>query len=169
MTDISFNIREVRTEDTDAIWNILEPIFREGETYPVDPDVSRTDGLAYWFAKKKRNYVCIANHEIVGTYYMCPNSTGPANHICNCGYAVHPSARGMGVASAMCLHSFEEAGRQGYRGMQYNLVVTTNHAAVHLWQKMGMAIIGTAPNVFRRPDNSYAAAHIMFKDLTVLE
>lgn len=158
-------IREATLEDSNAIWRILKPVFQDGKTYPVNMDVSREDGLAYWFAPHKRNFVCELDGVVIGTYYICPNSTGPADHICNCGYATHPDARGKGIATAMCEHSFEEARLLGYRGVQYNLVVSTNTVAVALWQKLGMTIIGTAPDVFRLPDGSYADAHIMFKTL----
>ena len=36
-------IRPARPGDDDAIWAVLEPVFRAGETYPVPRDVSRTD------------------------------------------------------------------------------------------------------------------------------
>lgn len=159
------DIRPATEADKPQIWRVLEPVFREGKTYPVDHDIDQNGAFAYWFAPNKRIYVCEIDGEIVGTFYICPNSTGPADHICNCGYATAPEARGKGVATAMCKYSFEAAKKLGYRGMQYNLVVTTNSVAVHLWQKLGMTIIGTAPSVFRLPDGTYADAHIMFKSL----
>jgi RimJ/RimL family protein N-acetyltransferase len=33
--------------------------------------------------------------------------------------------------------------------MQFNFVVSTNTAAVALWQKLGFAIVGTLPKAFR--------------------
>ena len=41
-------IRQSEPRDDDAIWRILEPTFRAGETYPVPRDISREDALAYW-------------------------------------------------------------------------------------------------------------------------
>jgi hypothetical protein len=35
-------IRPFEPRDHDAIWRILEPTFRAGETYPVPRDISRT-------------------------------------------------------------------------------------------------------------------------------
>ena len=41
-------IRAATPADDDAIWAILQPTFRAGETYPHPRDVSRTDALDYW-------------------------------------------------------------------------------------------------------------------------
>lgn len=44
----SFAIRPATAADDEAIWAILEPVFRAGETYPIPRDIGRTDALAYW-------------------------------------------------------------------------------------------------------------------------
>ena len=41
-------IRPATPADDDALWRLLKPTFRAGETYPIPRDVSRTDALAYW-------------------------------------------------------------------------------------------------------------------------
>jgi hypothetical protein len=33
--------------DDDAIWRVIEPVFRAGETYPLPRDISRDDAFAY--------------------------------------------------------------------------------------------------------------------------
>ena len=43
-------IRPAKFGDADAIWRILEPVFRSGETYAIEADVSREDAVAYWTA-----------------------------------------------------------------------------------------------------------------------
>ena len=37
-------------DDDDAIWAILEPILRAGETYALPRDWSRREALAFWRA-----------------------------------------------------------------------------------------------------------------------
>ena len=54
---------------------------------------------------------------------------------------------------------------QGFAGIQFNAVVTTNTAAVALWRRLGFEVIGTVPGAFRRPDGSLAGLHVMFLDL----
>jgi hypothetical protein len=51
----------------------------------------------------------------------------------------------------MCLHSLAEAKTRGFRAMQFNLVISTNAAAVHLWQSCGFAIVGRLPGAFAHP------------------
>jgi GNAT superfamily N-acetyltransferase len=160
-------IRPYARDDWDAVWAILEPVFRAGETYPLPRDISSADARDAWTSGAK--HVFVAEDEstgrFVGTYYLRPNFDGAASHICNCGYVVSEQARGRGVAARMCEHSQAEAIARGYRAMQYNFVVSTNHGAVHLWQKMGFAIIGTVPEAFRHPRFGFVDAHIMYKRL----
>ena len=49
--------------------------------------------------------------------------------------------------------------------MQYNLVVSTNEAAVRLWKKQGFAVIGTLPGAFRHQQPGFVDAYVMFKQL----
>lgn len=152
--------------DWPGIWAILDPVVREGETYPLDRDLGEEAVRAYWHAADKQVFVARDDKDaIVGTYYLKPNSTGPAAHVANCGYAVRPDQRGKGVAQALCRHSLEEARRQGFRAMQYNLVVSTNTRAVRLWQHMGFAIVGTLPGAFRHPRLGYVDAYVMVQGL----
>ena len=43
-------IRPVTPADHDAIWDILEPVLRAGETLAVDRAISREDALALWLS-----------------------------------------------------------------------------------------------------------------------
>jgi ribosomal protein S18 acetylase RimI-like enzyme len=86
---------------------------------------------------------------VVGTYTLRPNQRGLGDHVANCSYMTHPDARGRGVADAMCAHSLDTARERGFRAMQFNFVVASNEAAVHLWQKHGFAIVGRVPGAFR--------------------
>lgn len=159
-------IRPATRRDDNAIWAILEPVFRAGETYPIDPQVKRDDALAYWFGARKSVFVCVDSDAVfLGTYYLGPNSTGPADHVANCGYATHVEARGRGVATAMASHSFEAAKVAGYYAMQFNLVVATNETAFRLWKKLGMTHIGTISGAFRHKTNGLVDAHIMYRVL----
>jgi RimJ/RimL family protein N-acetyltransferase len=98
-------------------------------------------------------------------YYLKPNQHGLGGHICNCGYIVSERARGRGIASMMCEHSQAEAVTHGFRGMQYNLVVSTNEGAIRLWKKHGFQILGTLPGAFRDPEQKYVDSYVMFKQL----
>jgi RimJ/RimL family protein N-acetyltransferase len=156
-------IRAARSGDADALWPILEPVIREGATYPIEPDAPREAILAYWFAPDKQVFVAEAAGAAVGTYYLKPNSTGPAAHVANAGYMVHPEARGQGVAAAMAHDSFARAKALGYLAMQYNLVVATNAAALHLYRRLGMAEVGRLPRAFRHRELGLVDAVVMYR------
>ena len=163
-------IRRATPADYDNIWTLVEPVFRAGDTYPVVRDISRKDGLAYWLVPEKTLFVAedvskAGDNKLVGLYYIKPNTGGGGNHICNCGYITRASERGKGIARQLCEHSLKFAKESGYRGMQYNLVISTNEAAVHLWQKMGFDIVGTLPGVFNHPSKGDVDAYVMFQTL----
>ncbi len=103
---------------------------------------------------------------LLGSYYLKANAAGPGQHVCNCGYMVTPQARGKGVASAMCEHSQQEAVTQGFKAMQFNAVVASNHVAVGLWQRLGFEIVGTVPNAYQHASLGYVDTHVMYKALT---
>ena len=42
----------INARDADAIWAILEPVIRAGETYPLPRDMDRESALAYCRATK---------------------------------------------------------------------------------------------------------------------
>jgi ribosomal protein S18 acetylase RimI-like enzyme len=158
-------IRPAIPDDDAAIWRILEPTFRAGETYPIPRDISRADALAYWHTPGHMVFVAEDSSDIVGTYYLRANTRGGGDHVANCGYMVAAAAYGRGVARAMCTHSLEEARKRGFAAMQFNFVIAGNTRAVALWQSMGFAIVGTLPGAFRHPRLGAVDAFVMFRTL----
>jgi len=158
-------IRQSEPRDDDAIWRILEPTFRAGETYPVPRDISREDALAYWRTPGHAVFVAEDAGAIVGTYYLRANNRGGGAHVANCGYVVAPDAFGRGVAQAMCSHSLGEAKSRGFSAMQFNFVIASNERAVRLWQRMGFAIAGRLPGAFQHPRLGQVDAYVMLRNL----
>ena len=157
-------IRLFEKQDWSAIWRIIEPVFKAGETYAFSPDITEQEAHRVWVEMPAVTFVAEdENHNIQGTYYIKPNQPALGAHVCNCGYIVSEDARGRGVASAMCDHSQREAISQGFRAMQYNLVVSTNNDAVRLWRRHGFEIVGTLPKAFRHPKLGFVDAFVMYK------
>lgn len=160
------NIRAFQQSDWPAVWGILEPVFRAGETYAYAMDISEADARRAWVEAPAATFVAEDEAEgLLGTYYIKANQPGQGSHVCNCGYVVGEAARGRGVAMAMCEHSQQEAVRRGFRAMQFNLVVSTNAGAVRLWQSLGFSIVGTLPGAFRHPSRGFVDAYVMYKRL----
>lgn len=159
------HIRSAQPSDAAAIWHIIGPTIRAGETYALDRDMSEADALAYWVGSDRETFVAEEGGEVVGTYFLRSNQAGGGSHICNCGYMTRVDASGKGVARAMCQHSLEHARRRGYRGMQFNFVVSSNTRAVALWQSFGFEIVGRLPEAFHHPVIGYVDALVMFRSL----
>jgi ribosomal protein S18 acetylase RimI-like enzyme len=159
------NIRQATAADEDAIWRILEPTFRAGETYPIPRDISRPDAIGFWRSEGHTVFVADDNGTVVGTYYLRANNRGGGAHAANCGYVVAPDAFGRGVARAMGTHSLDEAHARGFSAMQFNFVIASNERAVRLWQSLGFAIAGRLPGVFDHPRLGHVDAYVMLRSL----
>ena len=159
-------IRPLENNDWTQVWRFMEPIIREGETYPYARDMDSDGARHMWIDVTHAQYVAEdENGLILGTYYIKPNQPTLGAHVANCGYMVAAEARGKGVATAMCEHSQQEAVRLGYRAMQFNLVIKTNAPSVHLWKKMGFTVAGELPGAFLHPTEGYVDAFVMYKVL----
>lgn len=163
MNDVT--IRPATRADDDAIWAMLEPVIRGGETYALPRDMSRADALAYWFAPEKTVLLAEADGRPLGTYYLRPNAMGGGDHVCNCGYITAPAAQGKGVARTMLADSLDRAREAGFRAMQYNFVISTNTRAIDTWERAGFDVVGRLPGAYRHPTEGYVDALVMFRAL----
>jgi len=156
-------IREASDSDAETIWDIFRAVVAPGDSYVFEPTTTREEALAYWFTPTTRTYVAESNSRVIGTYILRPNRPGLGSHIANAAFMVSPNARGQGVGHAMGQHCLAEARALGYRAMQFNFVVSTNHAAVRLWERLGFRIVGTLPKAFRHLTKGYVDAYVMFR------
>ena len=163
--DTGMPVRAAVEKDADALWAILEPVIRAGETYPLPHNMDRESALVYWFSPGHEVFVAENDSEIVGTYFLKANQRGGGAHVANCGYMTAPHAMGRGVARSMCAHSIERARQRGFRAMQFNFVVSTNERAVRLWQSFGFEIVGRLPQVFEHPRLGFVDALVMYRRL----
>ena len=181
-------IRPATDFDHEAIWEIFREVIVAGETYPLDPKISREAALAYWFQRRAHVFVAQRNaesegeavgfpgtlaaspietarrEEIVGSYTMHANQSAGGAHVANAGFIVAKSARGLGIGRVLGEHCLKEARRRGFRAMQFNFVVSTNEFAVKLWQDLGMKIVGTLPGAFRHPTRGYVDVYVMYQE-----
>ncbi len=158
-------IRAAAQADRAAIWKIFHEVVAAGDTYAIDPEMSREDALAYWFSADTRTYVADSTVGAVGTYILRPNQSGGGSHVANAAFMVAPEARGQGIGRAMGEHCLSEARRLGFRAMQFNFVVSTNESAVRLWQQLGFEIVGTLPGAFCHPECGYVDVYVMYRSL----
>jgi L-amino acid N-acyltransferase YncA len=158
-------IRPTQPQDHEAIWHILEPVIRAGETYPLPRDMSQAEAIAYWIRPDCETFVVEEDGRLLGTYYLRANQLGGGAHVANCGYITASDATGCGVGRQMCEHSLEYARSLGFTAMQFNFVVSTNERAIHLWYSMGFETVGRLPSAFNHAIHGYVDALIMFRPL----
>lgn len=158
-------IRPYRPADATPLWAMLEPVFRAGDTYAVDPSITRDDALALWTSAPHEVWMAEDGGAPLGTYYIQPNQGGGGDHVCNCGFVTAAAARGKGVARAMLEHSLVHAKASGYAAMQFNFVVETNERAVATWKAYGFDVVGRLPGAFRHPEKGEVDALVMYRRL----
>lgn len=160
-----FSIRKATPADEEALWGILEPVIRAGETYDFPRDTDRASALRAWLAPVNECFVAHEGERLLGTYVLHANRNGGGAHVANCGYMTAADAQGRGVARALCAHSLDAARAAGFRAMQFNFVVASNHRAVALWHSMGFDTVGRVPEAFHHPVLGYTDALVMYRRL----
>jgi ribosomal protein S18 acetylase RimI-like enzyme len=144
---------------------MLEPVFRAGDTYAIDPAITRDAALAFWCGGTHSAFVAEKDGAALGSYYICPNQQGGGRHVANCGFVTAQTATGQGVARAMLADALDRARAMGFRAMQFNFVVSTNPRAVALWQAHGFEIVGRLPGAFAHPTAGFVDAFVMYQKL----
>jgi ribosomal protein S18 acetylase RimI-like enzyme len=158
-------VRRADRYDEPAVVAIGRELVADGTTYAFPPETTDAELLAFWFSPAVRTFVAERGGQVVGCSILRPSQPGRGSHVANAAYAVTAQARGAGVGRALAEHSLEEARRQGYAAMQFNFVVSTNHAAVELWKRLGFAIVGTLPGAFQHPSLGLVDAYVMHRFL----
>ncbi len=149
-------IREYTSADvTDAIliWN---QVVEDGVAFPQLDYLDEDSGDAFF---REQSFTGIAwdteTGTIAGLYILHPNNIGRCGHICNASYAVRRDLRGQGVGESLIGHCQKKGKELGFTILQFNAVVRSNHAAMHLYEKMGFIRLGIIPKGFRMKDGSY--------------
>jgi ribosomal protein S18 acetylase RimI-like enzyme len=165
-------IRPATEADHEPIWKIFREVIRPGDTYAIDPRISRAAALAYWFAPGTHTYVTelerlnrSSSDRIFSTYILRANQGGGGAHVANAAFMVAPEVQGQGIGRAMAEHCLAQARHLGFRAMQFNFVVSTNESALHLWHRLGFKIVGTSPGAFRHPIKGDVDVYVMYRAL----
>jgi L-amino acid N-acyltransferase YncA len=112
-----------------------------------------------------RVVVAVRDGVVVGTANMYPNRPGPGSHVASGSIMVDRAVRGSGAGRALVEDMIDWARRQGYAAIQFNAVVDTNAAAVHLYESLGFVTLGIAPGAFRHPELGDVGLRIMWREL----
>jgi GNAT superfamily N-acetyltransferase len=160
-------IRPVQDADWKQIYPFFSAIVAAGETYAYPENLSSEEARALWIAAPPgQTIVAVEGDTVLASATMGPNRDGRGSHIATASFMVDPAAQGRGAGRALGIHVLDWARGAGYRGIQFNAVVETNHAAVRLWQSLGFEILATVPGAYNSREHGYVGLHVMYLSLT---
>jgi L-amino acid N-acyltransferase YncA len=144
-------IRAAEPGDHDDLFRIYAAVVEEGGAFPRNPPADERMFHEGWFEGKSAVYVAEVDGVLAGSYHLQPNFEGTAAHIANAGYMVARAYRRHGAGRALVEHSLEEARRQGFDAMMFNLVLESNPSR-HLYEGFGFKKVGRVPEAIGGED-----------------
>lgn len=161
-----FNIHEIGPGEFEHAWPIFREVLARGESYNYPADLTMQRAREMWTSAPYRSFVARSDAgDVLGCYKLGPNQSGRGDHIANASYMVAERAWGRGLGGALCEHSLIQARAAGFVAMQFNYVVSSNTAAVHLWLKHGFEIVGRVPGAFRHDSLGPVDVYVMHRML----
>ena len=159
-------IRVATDDDWPRIWPFFAAIVAEGETYAYPDDLTSEAARELWMEHPPGLTVVLEEDaRVLGSAKMGPNRPSRGDHVGTASFMVDPAASGRGVGRALATYAVDWHRRHGYAGIQFNAVVETNAAAVHLWRALGFEIVGTVPGAFRSARHGRVGLHVMYLGL----
>ena len=153
---MKISVRQYRDGDLAAMIAIWNEIVEEGIAFPQEDLLDMASGAAFFASQ---SWTAVAENtetgEILGLYILHPNNVGRCGHICNASYAVQSNLRGKHIGEALVRHCMAKGRELGFRVLQFNAVVASNHSALRLYKKLGFVPLGVIPGGFRRKDGVY--------------
>ena len=107
--------------------------------------------------------------QLGGFYYVKPNYPGRSSHICNAGFIVPTSSRGLGLGGLLGRSYLIYGPAFGYLASVFNLVYLTNLASAKIWERLGFEVVGRVPKagLLRVPGTDkeeYVDALVIYKE-----
>jgi GNAT superfamily N-acetyltransferase len=159
-------IRQASEQDWPLIYPIYAAIMDEGKTYAFPQGQTLEQARPWWMEPPPgQTVVAVRDGVIVGSAKMGPNRPGRGSHVATASFLVDPARQGEGTGRALGQYVLDWCRSAGFAAIQFNAVVETNAAAVHLWTSLGLTVIGTVPAAFDHPDHGLVGLHVMHRYL----
>ncbi len=153
---MNIKLRKYESNDVQEAIDIWNTVVLDGVAFPQEECLTLESGEEFF---QSQTYTGIAYNEedgmVMGLYILHPNNIGRCGHISNASYAVKKDIRGQHIGEKLVTDCIKQAHEYGYRILQFNAVVRTNHAALHLYEKLGFKQLGVIPGGFRMDDGHY--------------
>lgn len=165
-TTSPITLRPGSTADHDRLWEIFRPVLRSQETYALGQDTTRAEAIRFWTTSGGPWFVAEHDGRVVGACMIHPNQPGLGAHVANAAFVVDPAERGHHIGRCLVEQALAAAQDQGYRAMQFNLVVATNLSAIRLYTSLGFRVLARQPEAFRWHDETYVDALVFHRFLS---
>jgi GNAT superfamily N-acetyltransferase len=160
------DIRRATDQDWPLIYPFYAAIMAQGRTYAYPERETPDEARATWMEQPPgQTVVAVSGGVIAGSAKMGPNRPGRGSHVATASFLVDPAWQGKGTGRALGEYVLDWCRAAGYAGIQFNAVVETNAPAVHLWQSLGLQVIGTVPEAFDHPEHGLVGLHVMYRRL----
>lgn len=144
-----YNAEDIPREVLESMHLLMNEIVREGKTYPVEKEMTLEEFKAYFCAHFVGVMTSARDGSFIGSFYIKPNYVGRCSHICNGGFMVNTSKRGLGAASALGETYTKWAPLLGYKSSVFNLVFKSNPGSYKIWDKLGYTRVGVVKDAGR--------------------
>lgn len=161
---MAITFRSYEKEDIEYLLEIWNDILADGNAFPNEQLYTKIEFKK--FLNEQDAVTCmLMSGELAGFYILHPNHIGRCSHVANAGYAMSKNYRGRHLGKALVEHSLQKAKLMGFKGMQFNAVVSENIPAIRIYNTIGFKIVGTIPEGFRLKNEKYTDMHVMYKSI----
>ena len=160
---MELQIRPYQADDIKAMVRIWNEVVEAGDAFPQVTPLTEQNADEF-FSAQTATMVADVNGIIFGMYILHPNNIGRCAHIANASFAVASASRGLGLGRKLVENCIETCGKKGFRGLQFNAVVTSNVSAQHLYESIGFTKVGKIPGGFINGLGGYEDIFIYYID-----
>lgn len=161
---MSVIIRKFEEKDVSEMIDIWNEVVEAGNAFPQEEGLNEDNAYEFF---KSQSFSAVAEDDgkVAGLYILHPNNIGRCGHLANSSYAVKSSVRGKNIGEKLVSHSLKQAKELGFGVLQFNAVVSSNAAAIHLYEKLGFVKLGVVPKGFKNKDNAYEDIVLFYHEL----
>lgn len=159
-------VREYMESDLGQMMEIWNEVVDSGIAFPQINRLTERDAREFFSGQSFTGVAeNVDTREVLGLYILHPNNIGRCGHISNASYAVKTGVRGIKIGERLVNHSLDKAKEMGFRIIQFNAVVKTNHTAVRLYKKLGFVELGVIPGGFLMKDGNFEDIIVFYRKL----
>lgn len=149
-------ISKYSVEDVSDAIKIWNSVVEDGVAFPQTELLNEKTGNDFFSSQTFTGIACDADSgKTVGLYILHPNNVGRCGHICNASFAVSTDMQGHHIGEALVRHCMQKGKECGFKILQFNAVVASNAAALHLYEKLGFIKLGVIPDGFMMKDGRF--------------